>query len=332
MALFTERKVIGILSNVTDMFFSGVSIVVTVLLMVGVGMLLSRLGWFTPQVNDLLAKLVTHVALPCMTFSQLLTNYHRAELLASLPSLGMGLISILLLYGLAFLLSRLLRIPQGRRGVFRTTFTFGNTIFMGLPIATALFGEQALPAALMYYLANTSLFWFVGVSDIQADSGAGRGKPFSLSTLKRLLTPPLITFVLCIVLILLEVPTLPPLMKAAGYVGNLVTPLAMFFIGGMLYNMLRQGLRWERGYGAFILARFVLSPGLILAVMCLLGGLNPLWRGAFLVQASMPCQSSCAIVAHSYRADSEYSAGGITITTLLSMLTIPLFAALSTVL
>ncbi|MCL2544302.1 MAG: AEC family transporter [Clostridia bacterium] len=312
------------------MFFSGVSIVITMLIMIGVGVLLSRLGWFTPQVNDLLAKMVTHVALPSMTFSQLLTNYHRAELLASLPGLGMAMAAILLLYGLAWLLSRALRIPRGRRGVFRSTFTFGNTIFMGLPIAVALFGEQALPAALMFYLANTSLFWVVGVSDIQADSEAGR-PGFSPAALKRLLTPPLITFVLCIVLILLEAPTAPPLMRAAGYIGNLVTPLAMLFIGGMLYNMLRQGLRWERGYGAFILARFVLSPGLILAVMFLFGGLHPLWRGAFLVQASMPCQSSCAIVAHSYRADSAYAAGGITITTLLSMLTIPLFAALTTV-
>jgi len=315
-----------------DMFWGGVSIVVSMLIMVGIGMLLSRLGWFTSQVNDLLAKLVTHVALPCMTFSQLLANYHRDELLASLPSLGMAAAAILLLYGAAGLLARLLRIPRGRRGVFRAMMSFGNTIFMGLPVGIALFGERALPAVLMYYLANTMLFWIVGVSAIQADGDAGKRTFFSAASLKRLLTPPLIAFALCIVLILLNVSAPPPLMKAAGYVGNLVTPLAMFFIGGMLYNMLRRGLRWERGYGAFVLARFVLSPGLILAVMYLFGGMSPLWRGAFLMQAGMPSQSSCAIVAHSYRADSEYAAGGIAITTLLSMLTIPLFAALTTAL
>ena len=314
-----------------DMFANGVSIVISLVIMIGIGMLLSHLRWFTPQVNDLLAKLVTHVALPCMTFSQLLTNYHRAELLESFPSLAMAGASVLSLFVLSACLSRLFRIPRERRGVFRATLSFGNTIFMGLPIATALFGERAMPAALMYYLGNTSLFWVLGLSAIQGDGGAGREK-FSAATLKRLLTPPLITFLLCIALILLEAPTAPPLMKAAGYVGNLVTPLAMFFIGGMLYNMLRRGLRWERGYGAFILARFVLSPALILAVMYLFGGVAPQWRSVFLVQASMPCQSSCAIVAHTYRADSEYSAGGITVTTLLSMLTIPLFAALSTAL
>lgn len=316
----------------TDMFLKGVSIVASMLIMVGIGMLLNRLGWLTPQVNDLLAKLVTHVALPCMTINQLLTQYHREELLASLPSFGMAAASVLLLYGIACLLSRPLRIPRERRGVFRATMSFGNTIFMGLPVGIALFGEQALPAVLMYYLANTMLFWIVGVSAIQADGSGAKGSFLSLAVLKRLLTPPLITFLVCIVLILLEAPTVPPLLNAAGYVGNLVTPLAMFFIGGTLYNLLRRGLRWERGYGAFILARFLLSPGILLAVIYLFGGMNPLWRGVFLLQASMPCQSSCAIVAHSYGADSAYAAGGITITTLLSMLAIPLFAALTMVL
>lgn len=310
------------------MFWNGVSIVVSLLLMIGLGMLLCHLGWFPPQVNDLIAKLVTHVALPCMTFNQLLTNYHRAELVASLPSLALAYISVGLLYTLSYPLSRLLRIPPERRGVFRAMITFSNTIFMGLPINTALFGEKALPATLMYYLANTTLFWSVGLSGIQADGGAPRSG-FSLATLRRIMTPPLIAFVLSIVLILIDLPMPVPIMKAAGYVGNLVTPLAMFFIGGMLYRMLRQGLRWQRGYGMFVLARFVLSPLLILTLIHLFGGIAPLWRSAYLVQSSMPVQSSCAIVAHSYNADSEYATGGITLTTLLSMLTIPLFAALS---
>ncbi len=313
------------------MFWNGVSIVTSLLIMIGIGMLLCHRGWFPPQVNDLLAKLVTHVALPCMTFSQLLANYRRADLIASLPGLAMAFATVGLLYALSYPLARLLRIPPERRGVFRAMVTFSNTIFMGLPINTALFGEQALPATLMYYLANTSLFWVVGVSGIQADGGAPRAN-FSLDTLKRVCTPPLISFLLCAVLILLDAPQVPVLMKSASLVGNLVTPLAMFFIGGMLYRMLRQGLRWQRGYGAFVFARFVLSPALILGIMYLCGGLTPLWRSSFLVQSSMPVQSSCAIVAHSYRADSEYATGGVTITTLLSMLTIPLFAALSTAL
>lgn len=314
-----------------DMLWNGVSIVTSVIIMIGIGVWFTHKGWFTTQVTDLFAKLVTHVALPCMTYSQLLTYYQRDDLLASLPALAMGCLSIGLLYALAYPLAHLLRIPVRQRGVFRAMFTFGNTIFIGLPINTALFGEQALPATLMYYLANTLLFWVVGVNGIQTDGGAPR-TGFTWQTFRRILTPPLISFVVCIVWILLGVPTVPPLMKAASYVGNLVTPLALFFVGSMLYRMVRQGLRWQRGYGMFIFARFVLSPALILLIIGLMGGLPALWRNSYLVQASMPSQSSCAIVAHSYQADAEYATGGITITTLLSVLTIPLFAMLTAIL
>ncbi len=326
---------------VQDMFLNAVSIVTSVMLMIGIGFWCTRKGWFTPSVSDLFAKLVTNLALPCMTFAQLLSRYTRAELLGSLPALGVGYATILCMYLLSWPVARLMRIPAGRQGVFRAMFTFGNTIFIGLPINTALFGQEALPATLMYYLANTSIFWLVGVNGIQSDGGAAR-TGFSLKTLRRIMTPPLIMFLLCVVLILLDVPTvLPtgvqrllfqPLMSMAGYVGALVTPISLFFIGGMLCRMLATGIRWEKGYSALIAARFLLCPVLVLGLSVLAGGLMPLWRSAYIVQASMPAQSSCAIVAHSYGADAEYATGGITITTLLSVITIPLFAVLTTLL
>ncbi len=314
------------------MFWKGVSIVGSVLIMLGIGMLLTHKGWFTAQVDDVLAKLVTNVALPCTTINQLLTYYRREDLLASLSSLGMALCAILLLYFCSGFAAKLLRIPKERVGTFRAVFSFGNTIFIGLPISTALFGEQAMPAALMFYLANTVFFWSLGAPGIQVDGEKARAG-FSLSvTLCRIFTLPMISFLLAVALILLGARLPEPAMKAAGYVGSMVTPLSLMFIGGMLYRMLRQGIRWQRGYGAFIFSHFMLLPGFILLLMALFGGMPPLWRSAYLVQASMPAQSSCAIIAHTYRADAEYATGGITITTLLSMLTIPLFAALSTVL
>jgi predicted permease len=302
-----------------------------VLIMIGIGMLLAHRGWFTSQTDDLLAKLVTHVAMPSMTVNQLLLRYRRDELLAVLPSLGAALASILLLYGTAVLFSTVLRIPRRHRGIFRAMFTFGNTIFIGLPINIALFGEGALPAALMYYLANTALFWIIGAPAIRGDGGAPRAG-FSWNALRPLLTPPLLAFLLSVALVLSNASLPDPVMQAAGYVGGMVTPLSLLFVGGLLYRMLRRGLRWQRGYGAFVFSRFVLSPALTLAMIYALGGMSPLWRGVYLVQASMPSQTSCAIVAHSYHADAEYATGGITVTTLLSMISIPFFAAMTTVL
>lgn len=315
------------------MLVKSISIVASVFLMVGVGFALRRWGFFRGDAPSLLSRLVTDIGMPCTTAAQLFRSYTRESLMAGLPSLGIAYLSVGLAYALSIPISLLLRIPEKRRGVFRAVFAFGNTIFIGLPVNQALFGDAAIPATLLYYVANTSLFWTLGAMGIQRDGGQITGKGFSLSTLKKVLTPPLVTFFLCAALIFLGVRLPTFLLDTTQYIGNIVTPLSLFFVGTMLADMVRQGLTWERGYGAVIFARFVLSPGLVLLLMGLLGGsMPPLYQDTYLVQASMPTQASCAIVAHTYRADAEYATGAVTITTLLCTLTIPLFAMLSTVL
>ena len=310
------------------MFWNGVSIVWSVFLIVGIGMLLTHLKWFTEPITRLFSKLVVNVGLPAMAIYQMVSQYDRAHLLAALPSLAVGYVSIALLYMAALPIARLFRIPQNRVGVFRAMFSFGNTIFIGLPISQALFGDEALPATLMYYMANTTLFWTLGANGIQLDGGAARAG-FSWASCRRMLTPPLMALFFAIACILIGLPLPSFVLKAANYIGNIVTPISLFFVGSMLYGMLRQGLRWERGYGVLLLGRFVLSPVLIALLGAAAGSLSPLWASTYLVQASMPVQTSCAIVAHSYNADAEYATGAVTLSTLLSTLSIPLFSALA---
>ena len=50
------------------------------------------------------------------------------------------------------------RVPANRRGVFISMFAFSNSVFIGVPVSTALFGEEAVGFALLYYIANTSIF------------------------------------------------------------------------------------------------------------------------------------------------------------------------------
>ncbi|MDR3051015.1 MAG: AEC family transporter [Oscillospiraceae bacterium] len=310
------------------MFLQGVQVVCSVFLIVGLGMLLAHLKWLDKAAMDLLSRLVVQVGLPCMTVAQLFSQYDQRALLGALPYLGMAFLSVGLMYALAFAAQALLRVPTPKRGVFRCLFAFGNTIFIGLPITTALFGEAALPPTLMYYLANTTLFWTLGVSGVQVDGGAPRAG-FRLAALRRVLTMPLITFTACTALILAGFSLPKLLLDTARYVGNMVTPLSLFFIGAILHRMLREGLVWQRGYAGLLAARFLLSPLLMMTIGAALGGLPTLWRSAFLLQAGMPAQSSTAIVAHNYGGDEEYATGGITLTTLLSACVIPLFAALA---
>ena len=59
-------------------------------------------------------------------------------------------------------------------------FFNSNTIFVGLPINQALFGDASIPYVLIYYMCNTTFFWTLGTYLIQRD-GEGEAQ-FDLKT------------------------------------------------------------------------------------------------------------------------------------------------------
>jgi len=61
-------------------------------------------------------------------------------------------------------------VRKDRRGTFASMFSLSNTIFIGLPVNLMLFGDSSLSYALLYYIANTILFWTIGVYGIARDA------------------------------------------------------------------------------------------------------------------------------------------------------------------
>ena len=299
------------------------SAVACILLMAGVGAAIYAVGILRDEHLPLLSTLVVRVALPCMIANNLLGQYTRESLLESVPALAAALLSILLTMAPALALGRLLRLPGRRMGVFVVMFSFSNSVFIGVPVSRALFGDNVLPYTLLYYIANTSLFWGLGYPLMRRWGGAAN------SGGRRQLPPmPLVVFLICAGLVLLRFSPPDFLMDACGYLGNLVTPLSLLFTGAVMARMVRmRTFRWERGYLAATIGRFVVCPGMWL-LCALLFGIEGLMRDVMLVQAGMPVMTQTALVAASTGSDEEYAVGGTALTTLLSLVAIPLYMLL----
>lgn len=303
---------------------NAVGIVLSIFLMIGLGMLLIKLRWLQDEHAALVSRLVVSVGLPALIVHNIFTQFTRDELLSSAAGVLIPVISLAATGLVALFAARVCKIDRARRGAFVCMMTFSNSVFIGVPVSLALFGEEAIPYALLYYIANTSMFWSVGYALMRADSGQ-RSAPDP----KKLLPLPLTTFLCCIALVLAGV-TLPGfVLDAAKYVGNLVTPLSMIFTGMILMRMLRSGgIRWQRGYALILIGRFVLAPGLLLLIARLFPSAPALMRNALLIQAAMPVMSQTPIVAGSCGGDAEYAAGGVALTALGSLIAIPAYMAL----
>ena len=309
-----------------DIFLRSISGILVILGMILVGFVIGEKGWFDDKSRGLLAKLVTQVALPCYMLYTITQRFTAADLLKMLPALQFPALSMVVLLGIATGVARIFAVRQDRRGLFISMFFNSNTIFVGLPINQALFGDDSIPYVLIYYMCNTTFFWTLGTYLIQRD-GEGEAQ-FDLKTsLKKVFSPPLMGFLLGLVLVMLQIKLPAFLASDLQYLGNLTTPLSMIFIGLSVSHVGVKQLVLGKDQLLILLGRFVVAP-LLMATIVYWVPLPSLMKQVFIIQSAMPVMTNAPVVASLYGADSDYAAVMVTETTLATMVVIPILMLL----
>ena len=309
-----------------DIFLRSISGILVILGVILVGFVIGEKGWFDDKSRGLLAKLVTQVALPCYMLYTITQRFTAADLLIMLPALRFPALSMVILLGIATAVARIFAVRQDRCGLFISMFFNSNTIFVGLPINQALFGDASIPYVLIYYMCNTTFFWTLGTYLIQRD-GEGEAQ-FDLKTsLKKVFSPPLMGFLLGLVLVMLQIKLPAFLASDLQYLGNLTTPLSMIFIGLSVSHVGVKQLVLGKDQLLILLGRFVVAP-LLMASIVYWVPLPSLMKQVFIIQSAMPVMTNAPVVARLYGADSDYAAVMVTETTLATMVVIPILMLL----
>ena len=309
-----------------DLFLRSISGILVILGMILVGFVIGEKGWFDNKSRGLLAKIVTQVALPCYMLYTITQRFTAGDLLKMLPALRFPALSMVILLGIATAVARIFAVRQDRRGLFISMFFNSNTIFVGLPINQALFGDASIPYVLIYYMCNTTFFWTLGTYLIQRD-GEGEAQ-FDLKTsLKKVFSPPLMGFLLGLVLVMLQIKFPAFLASDLQYLGNLTTPLSMIFIGLSVSHIGLKQLVLKKDQLLILLGRFVVAP-LLMVTIVYWSPLPSLMKQVFIIQSAMPVMTNAPVVARLYGADSDYAAVMVTETTLATMVVIPILMVL----
>ena len=309
-----------------EIFLRSISGILVILGMILVGFVIGEKGWFDDKSRGLLAKLVTQVALPCYMLYTITQRFTAADLLKMLPALRFPALSMVILLCIATGVARIFAVRQDRRGLFISMFFNSNTIFVGLPINQALFGDASIPYVLIYYMCNTTFFWTLGTYLIQRD-GEGEAQ-FDLKTsLKKVFSPPLMGFLLGLVLVMLQIKLPAFLASDLQYLGNLTTPLSMIFIGLSVSHVGVKQLVLGKEQLLILLGRFLVAP-LLMASIVYWVPLPSLMKQVFIIQSAMPVMTNAPVVARLYGADSDYAAVMVTETTLATMVVIPILMLL----
>ncbi|WP_165007186.1 MULTISPECIES: AEC family transporter [unclassified Enterococcus] len=315
-------------------FFQSIESVVSIILMIALGYILKRLGWFDESFGKSISSLITKVALPASIFVSVLKNLTKSSLIDLSGSLIYPVGAVVISYLIAYLLVKVLRIQPGRRGIFMNAIVNANTIFIGLPLNIALFGEKSLPYFLVYYVTNTISTWAFGVFLISNDDPTKtKGETKAKLNWKKLLPPPLLGFIVAIVFLLLEIPVPDFINSTLGYVGGIVTPLSLIYIGIVLYDAGLKSIRFDRDTVVALIGRFILAPAVLIALISLGSNmfgadLAPLLKQTLVVQSATPMLAVLPILANEAHGDVKYATNLVTTSTILFVIVVPILMQL----
>jgi predicted permease len=117
------------------------------------------------------------------------------------------------------------------------------------------------------------------------------------------------------------------MMDSLKYISNLTTPLSLFFIGITFSTISIRNIKFDKDMAALLFGRFVFSPLMVYALALVLP-IPSLMTKVFIIQSSMPVITQSAITAKAYNADYQYATVMVTVTTVLSVLFIPVYMVL----
>lgn len=308
-------------------FVNSLESILSIIIMIFLGFFLTHKGIFTDNTAKAFTTMVIEVSLPAYMIWNLTNTFTKDKLLELVGGITIPYLSMLTCYVVGALVAKLIGVEARRRGVFSCMFFMSNSIFIGLPINLALFGEQSVAYVLLYYVANTTLFWTLGIYLISRDGSGETPDILSLQTLKNIMSPPLVGFIIGVILVLTESKLPMFIADTCKYLGNCTTALSMLFIGISIHSVKLSDINVSTDVAALVIGRFMISP-LIVFLLALLMPLPLLMEKVFIVQAAMPIVASAAIIAKAYGADYRYAAVMTTLTTVIAMVMIPIYMML----
>lgn len=304
--------------------FQALEGIFTIMIVVGVGFILNKKGWFTDKSALLISKIVTTVSLPLYMITSITKNFTISQLIQLLPDMLLPMSSMILAMLLGILCAKLLKIRLGRRGIFVTNFFIANTMFIGLPVNLALFGDKSVPSVMLYYIVNLLFFWTLGVQQIVTDVQENGKGLLSCFVLKKLCSPALIGFIVAVLMMAFNIKLPRFIFNGFQYIANLMTPLSLIYIGIEISNIKLSEFEFNKDLIGGLFGRFIVCP-LCVLVLIPFFAVSSMSAKVFTMQASMPAMTQMAIVAKQYGADGQYAAILSFVTILFSTIAIPLY-------
>ena len=291
-------------------------------MVMALGYFLFKVRLFDVDLNKKLTTFLLTVTTPAMILSSVLSTTEYQSLGNILFVFLVGIIVYIALPIIGFILVKAMRIPLKQQGLYIFMTVFSNIGFMGFPVMKSIFGNDAV-----FYTAIFNMIFNLCVYTIGPMRMRYGTQQETHMELKNLLSPGVIASLIALVLYFTRLSVPAVISSTITMIGDITTPVAMLIIGSTLANIPLKEVFSEFRIYPYTLIKQVIIPILSYPVLSFFIK-DSLILGITLIMISMPVANSAVLFATEYDGDVSLAAKNIFMTTLLSVVTIPLIVAL----
>ncbi|MDD2980143.1 MAG: AEC family transporter [Hespellia sp.] len=300
--------------NFTDLF----NLQIMMFLMMGIGYFLRKREIINTAGKLVMTDLVIDIILPCNIVSSFCIEFSHKILMQGLSIFIISCVNQAFCAILAFNIYK--KFPKEKRMVLQYGTICSNAGFLGNPVAEGIYGPIGLLYASIYLIPQRTVMWSAGVSFFTES-------PDKKTLFKKVATHPCIVAVYIGAALMITQFQLPAfLSKTIDSIGGCTTAITMMLIGAILAEADLKTMV-TKVTAAFSVLRLLLIPAIVL-IGCRLAGVSALVAGLSTILAAMPAGTTTAILAVKYNGDEEFATKCVVLTTLLSMIMIPVWCVI----
>lgn len=304
------------------MFINVFTQVIILLILMGVGFVLTKAKMLNKNAVTCITDLVLYSVTPCVIVHSFMREFDRETLKNLLLSFGLAILTHLVFIVLCHLVLKLKDTDKCR--VLRFATIFSNCGFMSLPLQQALLGADGVLFCATYIATFNILIWSYGTMLISGD------KKF-ITPKKLILNPGLIGVAIGLILFITQLPLPTVIDQPISYLAALNTPLPMIIIGFHLANSDFSKIIRDKAALYSILLRLVVFPLVIVAILFLLN-VSKTIAISITISACAPVGAMSTMFTAKFNPKPELvelSAGTVSFSTVLSLITMPLIITLA---
>ncbi|WP_370747623.1 AEC family transporter [Faecalibacillus intestinalis] len=289
-------------------------------LLLVLGFVLFKCHIFDEYTNKKISALIVNVASPMLIISSIAGVEGSNKSIVFLM-IGAGILMYIGFIILGKIINRIFPFPKKDWPVYECMVVFANTGFMGYPVLLDVFGQEAVFYASLIHMAFNFFVYTYAIMCLTK----GDDSEFKLN-FKQLLTPGIILIFVGIFIYLFDIQLPSVLMDTINSVGSLTAPLSMMMIGSSLavYPIKDSFTDWRSYVFAFV--RLMIVP-FVTMLICRLIHIDPYYANITIITNAMPVGSMVLMLATQYNANVKIVTRNIVVSTLLSVITIPIVVA-----